>query len=116
MREESSTARRYHWRSEAVRDFCSDPHAAIVGRPQGEIMNLVDGRAERARGALLEIAKEPVERSLGEARRLVMPAHHDVRAENVDLKRLGAVLAVPHERDLKDFASLLLVEGLGPRT
>ena len=45
-----------------------------------------------------------------------MPAHHDVRAADVDLKRLGAVLAVAHEQDLRDFASLLLVEGLGPRT
>jgi hypothetical protein len=45
-----------------------------------------------------------------------MPAHHDVRAKDVDLKRLGAVLAVAHERELCDFASLLLVEGLGPRT
>jgi hypothetical protein len=116
MREESGTARRYHWRSNAVRDFCSDPHAAIVGRPQGEIMNLVDGRAEQARSALLTIAKEPVESSLLEARRLVMPAHHDVQAKDVDLKRLGSVLAVAHEHELRDFASLLLVEGLGPRT
>jgi hypothetical protein len=45
-----------------------------------------------------------------------MPAHHDVRAGNVDLKRLGAVLAVAYERDLRDFASLLLLENLGPRT
>jgi hypothetical protein len=45
-----------------------------------------------------------------------MPAHHEIRAEDVDLKRLGAVLAVAHERELRDFASLLLVEGLGPRT
>jgi hypothetical protein len=45
-----------------------------------------------------------------------MPAHHDVREENVDLKRLGAVLAVAYERDLHDFASLLLLEKLGPRT
>jgi hypothetical protein len=45
-----------------------------------------------------------------------MPEHHDVRAKDVDLKRLGAVLAVAHERELRDFASLLLVEGLGPRT
>jgi hypothetical protein len=34
----------------------------------------------------------------------------------VDLKRLGAVLAVSYERNLRDFASLLLVENLGPRT
>src|SRR5947209_10222935 len=45
-----------------------------------------------------------------------MPAHHDVRAKDVDLQRLGAVLAVAHEQELRDFASLLLVEGLGPRT
>jgi hypothetical protein len=45
-----------------------------------------------------------------------MPAHHDVRPYNVDLKRLGAVLAVAHDRELRDFASLLLVEQLGPRT
>ena len=45
-----------------------------------------------------------------------LPAHHDVRAKDVDLKRLGAVLAVSYERQLQDFASLLLVENLGPRT
>ena len=43
-----------------------------------------------------------------------MPSHHDVRTKDVDLKRLSAVLAIAHE--LRDFASLLLVEELGPRT
>jgi hypothetical protein len=49
-------------------------------------------------------------------RHLCLPAHHEVRSINVDLKRLGAVLAVAYERDLHDFAELLLVEKLGPRT
>jgi uncharacterized protein len=39
-----------------------------------------------------------------------------VRPENIDAKRLGAVLALAHERDLRDFASFLLLEQLGPRT
>jgi hypothetical protein len=39
-----------------------------------------------------------------------------VRAVDVDLTRLGAVLATAHARELHDFASLLLVEQLGPRT
>jgi hypothetical protein len=116
MDSENRSARRYHWHSASVRDFVSDPHTAILGKPQGEILNLVDGRAARAQQALLTIAKQPVEASLGEARKLTMPAHHDVRARDVDMKRLGAVLAVAHERELCDFASLLLVEGLGPRT
>jgi len=47
---------------------------------------------------------------------LMLPRHHDVRAENVDLQRLGAVLAVAYEREFRDFASLLLLENLGPRT
>jgi hypothetical protein len=47
---------------------------------------------------------------------LEMPAHHDVRPADVNHKRLGAVLALAHERDLRDFASFLLLEQLGPRT
>ncbi len=116
MNAENRSARRYHWHSAAVKSFVSNPHTAILGRPQGEILNLVDARAEKAQSALLAIAKEPIDASLAEARKLVMPAHHDVRAKDVDLKRLGAVLAVAHEQELRDFASLLLVEGLGPRT
>jgi hypothetical protein len=109
-------ARRYHWHSPSVRDFTSEPHTGIVGEHQGTIMNLVDAHAAPAQEALLAIAREHPEATLREARRLIAPAHHDVRAENVDLKRLGAVLAVAYERELRDFASLLLVENLGPRT
>jgi hypothetical protein len=116
MNPSSHLARRYHWHSTTVRDFVSAPHTAIVGQPQGEILNLVDARAGKAQTALLKIAKEPVTNSLDQARKLIVPMHHEVRVKDVDLKRLGAVLAVAHEQDLRDFASLLLVEGLGPRT
>ncbi|HZY63185.1 MAG TPA: DUF763 domain-containing protein [Edaphobacter sp.] len=116
MNPENHLARRYHWHSATVRNFVADPHTAILGKPQGTILNLVDTRAAKAQTALLTIATEPVEASLEEARKLTMPAHHDVRAKDVDLKRLGAVLAVAHDQELRDFASLLLVEGLGPRT
>src|SRR5205085_3776080 len=53
---------------------------------------------------------------IGELRYLKMPSHHDVRAGDVNLKRLGAVLAIAYERDLHNFAELLLLEKLGPRT
>jgi hypothetical protein len=109
-------ARRYHWHSASVRDFVCEPHTAIVGNPQGTIMNLVDAQARPAQESLLDIVHQSPDTTLTEVRRLVMPSHHDVRPHNVDLKRLGAVLAVAHERDLHDFASLLLLENLGPRT
>jgi len=118
MNDASGLARRYHWHSASVRDFISEPHTAIVGDSviEGDIMNLVEHRAKPAQKALLEVAHDHPERTLQEARKLSMPRHHDVRACNVDLKRLGAVLAVAYERDLRDFASLLLLENLGPRT
>jgi len=45
-----------------------------------------------------------------------MPTHHDMRAKDVDLKRLGSILAVAYQKENLDIASLLLLEGLGPRT
>lgn len=48
MNAQSHLARRYHWHSASVRDFTSEPHTAIVGQPQGEILNPVDRRATPA--------------------------------------------------------------------
>ena len=116
MNPRNGLARRYHWHSATVRDFTKDPHTGIVGPHQGTIMNLVDARAEKAQKAMLEIAREEPERTLRLAAKLTLPAHHEVRAQDIDLKRLGAILAVAYERELRDFASLLLLENLGPRT
>lgn len=116
MNDATAMARRYHWHSATVRDFVTEPHTAIVGEPQGAIMNLVDAHAAPAQRALLEIVREHPERTLHEARKLTMPRHHDVRATDVDLKRLGAVLAAAYEREFHDFAELILLEKLGPRT
>ena len=116
LNDQTGMARRYHWHSASVRDFVAQPHTGIVGENQGRIMNLVDADAKPAQQAMLEIVQDHPEKTLAAARHLSMPSHHEVRAHNVDLKRLGAVLAVAYERDLHDFAELLLLEKLGPRT
>jgi hypothetical protein len=116
LNDQSGMARRYHWHSASVQDFVAEPHTGIVGEHQGVIMNLVDAHAKPAQTAMLDIVREHPDRTLSATRHLRMPAHHDVRAHDVDLKRLGAVLAVAYERDLHDFAELLLLEKLGPRT
>lgn len=116
LNDASGLARRYHWHSAAVRDFTCEPHTAIAGKNEGVIMNMVDRRAQAAQNAVLTVASEPPEKTVQELQRLVMPRHHDVRRTDVNLKRLGAVLAVSYERQLRDFASLLLLENLGPRT
>jgi uncharacterized protein len=116
LNESSGLARRYHWHSATVQDFVVQPHTGIVGEHQGSIMNLVDRGAKPAQAALLDMVRDEPAATLAAARHLRMPGHHDVRSENIDLKRLGAVLALAHEREFHDFAELLLLEKLGPRT
>ncbi len=87
-----------------------------MGESEGVILNLVDRRAKPAQDALLTIAREDPERLSGMFASCTCPAITRCARGNVDLKRLGAVLAVSYQRQLRDFASLLLVENLGPRT
>ncbi len=116
MSDSTSTARRYHWHSEALTSFVDDPHAFIYGQNAGNILNMADKQAAASRKSVMQIAGENPELMLKEISKLVMPAHHDVRAKDVDLKRLGAVLWLAQEKQPKDFEELLLLQGLGPRT
>src|SRR5437588_4870368 len=114
LNDRSGMARRYPWHSATVKDFVSEPHTGIVGQHQGTIMNLVDAAARPAQNAMLDIAHEDPDKTLSAARHLRMPAHHEVRSANVDLKRLGAVLARAYERYLPDFAAPLMLSTSAP--
>jgi len=116
LNDKNGMARRYHWHSASVKDFVQEPHNAIVGENLGIIMNLVDADAKPAQRAMLELTRERPDVALDAARYLRMPEHHEIKERDVDLKRLGAVLAVAYDRELHDFAELLLLEKLGPRT
>jgi len=116
MSDASSTARRYHWHSEQLSSFVDDPHTFIYGKNNGYILNMTDKEAGNSRNGVMQIAAENPGIMIREISKLVMPNHHEVYAKDVDLKRLGAVLWLAHEKQPKDFEDLLLLQGLGPRT
>ncbi|CAN5862516.1 DUF763 domain-containing protein [soil metagenome] len=137
MNDSARQARRYHWLSEGLTSFVEAPHAAIEGRGQGTIVNLTDPRAAGSRqgqldllqslgpdGITRELAKlegtSPPARATENAQlalpHLDMPAHHDVRPADVNLRRLHGNLAAAADRGPGDFAELLLVPGVGART
>jgi hypothetical protein len=116
MSDASSTARRYHWHSEQLSSFVDDPHTFIYGKNTGLILNMTDKLADGSRNGVMQIAGKIPETMISEISKLVMPNHHEVKAKDVDLKRLGAVLWLAHEKQPKDFEDLLLLQGLGPRT
>ena len=109
-------ARRYHWLSSSLPSFVDTPHTAVVGENQGLILNLTHHDAEPTRDAVTAFSREHPDRVVREARKAILPCHHDVRAKDVNLKRLAAVLATAHDSGVRDFATLLLTPGLGPRT
>ncbi|KQS32416.1 DUF763 domain-containing protein [Pedobacter sp. Leaf194] len=116
MCDSTSTARRYHWHSENLKSFVEEPHTAVCGINQGKILNLTANEAAETRTSMLAITDEKPNKMLAEVQKLVMPSHHDVRAKDVDLKRLGSILWLAQEKKPADFESLLMLEGMGPRT
>jgi hypothetical protein len=135
MNGDTRQARRYHWLSEGLKSFVEEPHSAIDGEGQGVIVNLTDARAELSRrkqiDLLSDLGPDGIERQISQLEggakapepplqpflpHLIMPAHHDVRAEDIVARRLHAGLAAAADRGPKDFAELLLVPGIGPRT
>lgn len=115
MNPDNRMARRYHWLSSAIQSFMEDPHTSVCGKNQGLILNLTDKLATPTKEGILELTKELPDKLMKEVS-IILPNHHDVRAEDVNLKRLGAALILAHEMDVKDMESLLLLEGVGPRT
>jgi len=138
MNGDRKQARRYHWLSEGLQSFVDDPHTAIDGTGQGQIINLADRRAAASRHAQLELltqlgpdriarevaALQRADEQLQEALpvdepllpHLIMPDHHDVRCGDVIARRLAGNLAAAAERGPKDFPDLLLTPGVGART
>ncbi|MGX5691205.1 DUF763 domain-containing protein [Arcticibacter tournemirensis] len=116
MQTGGSTARRYHWHSSSLASFVDEPHTGICGTNQGSILNMVAREASTARDGVMALTVENPKQMLAEAQKLVMPAHHDVRSKDVDLKRLGSILWLARDKRPSDFEELLLLEGVGPRT
>lgn len=116
MRTGDKTARRYHWHSEGLQSFVEEPHTGVCGVNLGPILNLTAHEAKASRDGMLQLTVEKPELMMQEIQQLVMPNHHDVRAEDVNLKRLGTALWLAHESNLQNFEELLLLEGVGPRT
>ena len=132
-------ARRYHWLSDGLKSFVDEPHAAIEGESQGNIVNLADRRAAASRRAQLDLLQslgpDRIARELSRiegraggqgcpARRRAIVAAASRHAGASRRARRGRVRAAPAtailpplpKRGPADFSELLLVPGVGART
>ena len=137
MNAERKQARRYHWLSEGLESFVNQPHAAIEGQQQGEIINLTDRQAGASRNSQIELLSslgpDGIVRELQASAahddtglstkcqepqlpNLFLPQHHDVRPSDLSLRRLHGNLAAAANQGPVDFVELLLTPGVGART
>ena len=116
MQPKTSLARRYHWNSDSLDSFTQEPHTAICGDNQGEILNLVHQDASSTQDGILKIAGEKPQLILDEIPHMKLPVQYGVKKTDVNLKRLGSILWLAQENEVKKFDELLLLKGLGPRT
>ena len=119
MNEGRRQARRYHWISEGLQNFVDQPHAAIDGPNQGNIINLTDHRAQASRSAQIEILSSLGPDQIVREWKILNPVINGKKpakpAQEVT-RRLHGNLAAAADRGPADFQELLMIPGIGERT
>ena len=120
MNEVNRYARRYHWLGSKVTDFVCEPHAAVCCDHKGKVMNMTARESDAARDCSAVISRDNPDKVLKEIKgfqeRLTLPRKHEVSLSDINPERLKKVLLTTYERQPRDFASLLGIKGVGPKT
>ncbi|MAV38852.1 MAG: hypothetical protein CMJ59_25730 [Planctomycetaceae bacterium] len=129
----SGWARRYHWLSESVHDFVSEPHQAVQnldaetpppkrsGKRQA-MLNMVAKEAHDNRQGCADLACHNPDWVVSEIERwtegptLFAPQRHPLLPRDVNLPRLRQLVIRAHENHPRDFATLLGTQGVGAAT
>lgn len=132
MNDDTSMARRYHWLSDAVESYVSEPHAAICCDATVPTLNLVAHENAEVRAYSATLAGEKPEVTLSALDHLPLldqprtqvdqlplldlPRRHEVGASDINPKYLRKILLRTYETAPADFEALLAIEGVGART
>lgn len=119
MNGSTGQARRYHWLSEKVNDFTTDPQAAICCDSPSPTLNLVSGDncpVRRASCELIRVKPESIllelEKIKNHCPKLILPQGHGIPGMNY----LNKSLRTAYEQQPENFEQLLNVQGVGAGT
>ncbi len=124
LNENNRFARRYHWLSDKVTDFTTEPHAAICCNNQSLTLNLIDKSSMGAKNTITQLAQQKPALVLKDLRLLKnwqdknykLPARHYIKITDMDFKRVNKIFTHTYETKPKNFEALLSVKGMGPKT
>jgi hypothetical protein len=119
MNKDKRTARRYHWFSEAAKEFVVEPHTAVCCDRRDTTLNLVALESGDTRQICTDLSKEKPVKTVTEIKKiqeLELTERHHVTLTDINPKRLYRILTKTYERQPENFERLLGIEGVGPKT
>jgi Uncharacterized conserved protein len=126
MNVEIKYARRYHWFSENITEFLSDPHAGIIGNVKHEnVLNMTSKYSEDNRKVTLELIKSGVDKIKKDYKQLIVgPLDSWLGGKNLNLINRYRMpkyvnwdaIRKLHEHNPSDYIQLVEFEGIGKNT
>lgn len=124
MNDSNKSARRYHWLSNKVKDFTTEPHNAICCNQKNVTLNLIDKESKAAKEAITQIATEKPKLILKDLKSLkksqeknyYLPKRHYIKLSDMEFKRLDRVFSNTYNRKPENFEKLIAIKGVGPKT
>jgi len=115
----SGWARRYHWLSDNVFDFVSEPHTGIACDHKGITLNMVAKDSDECRNVSAILACEKPKKLIKYAKgleKIKLPKEHQIFAKNLNSKYLAKIFLTTYENQPKNYEQLLGIGGVGPKT
>jgi hypothetical protein len=137
MSDAEAMARRYHWLSDSVQSYVSEPHAAVCCDAAAETLNLVAAESAEVRVMSATLARERPEVTLAALAHLPaandaslalplphasslplldLPRRHHVATADINPAHLRKVLLTTYEAPPRDFEALLAIPGVAAKT
>lgn len=87
MNANKKTARRYHWFSEAKKEFVVEPHTAVCCDKRDRTLNLVAFESRDARQICTDLSKEKPDKTVKEIKKIqnleLTERHHIIAADEI---------------------------------
>ncbi len=119
-------ARRYHWLSDSISDFISEPHAGICcDKKEEKVLDMTSNESANAREISLDLVKEnpkhlrkyfkpAKQRLLEDFESFGLPSHHPVL--DIDISERGMeVLKKAYELQPSNYEELVSLKGMGAK-
>ena len=131
LNSDSNYARRYHWLSDHVNSFVSEPHDAIIGEKQKEIVldmisrksgstrkvsvDLVNDGIRHLRGDWAELTRHKNQKTLDDwtsSKKIDKPIDHLTMPRSINWNKMKEI----YDFQPKNYEELISMKGVGPNT